>query len=56
VSVAVTAAACRGRSFPYLSHHNSTSGDVSMPVIGMCEGVRFVMDINMEGLITCKYF
>ena len=47
-SGAVTALACRGRLLPYISCQNSTSEDVSRPVIGICDGVQFVMDRNTE--------
>jgi len=44
----VTALACRGRPLPYISCQNSTSVDVSRPVIDICGGVQFVMDRNTE--------
>ena len=47
-SGAVTALACRGRNLPYISCQNSTSVDVSRPVIDICGGVQFVMDRNTE--------
>jgi hypothetical protein len=47
-SGAVTAVAFRGRPLPYISCQNSTSGDVSRPVIEMCGGVQFVVDRNTE--------
>jgi hypothetical protein len=48
-SGAVTALACRGRHLPYISCQNSTSRDVSRPVIDICGGVQFVVDRNTEG-------
>jgi hypothetical protein len=48
-SGAVTALLYRGRPSPYFNHHNSTSVDVCRPVIDICGGVQFVMDINMGG-------
>ena len=48
VSRAITALACRERHLPYISCQNSTSGDVSRPVIDICGGVQFVMDRNTE--------
>ena len=48
-SGAVTAVSCRGRYLPYLSCQNSTSGDVSKPVIDICGGVQVVMDRKTEG-------
>jgi len=47
-SVAVTAQECARRPFPYFSCQNSTSGDVSRPVIDIWGGVLFLMDINTE--------
>ena len=47
-SGAVTALECRGRPLPYTSCQNSTSVDVSRPVIATCGGVQFVMDRNTE--------
>ena len=47
-SGAVTALACRGRTLPFISCQNSTSVDVSRPVIAICGGVQFVMDRNAE--------
>jgi hypothetical protein len=48
-SGAVTALACSGRLLPYISCQNSTSGDVSRPIIDICGGVQFVMDRNTVG-------
>jgi hypothetical protein len=48
-SGAVTALACIGRPLPYISCQNSTSVDVSRPVIDICGGVQFVVDRNTEG-------
>jgi hypothetical protein len=48
-SGSVTALGCRRRTLPYISCHNSTSGDVSRPVLDIWGGVQFVMDINTEG-------
>jgi hypothetical protein len=48
-SGAVISLACRGRPLPYISCQNSTSGDVSRPVIEIRGGVQFVMDRNTEG-------
>jgi hypothetical protein len=48
-SGAVTALACRRRPLPYFSYQNSTSWDVSRPVIDKCGGVQFVMDIHKYG-------
>jgi hypothetical protein len=45
---AVIVRACRGRNFPQISCQNSTSGDVSRPVIDICCGVQFVVDRNTE--------
>jgi len=47
-SGAANALACRGRPLPYISCQNSTSVDVSIPVIAICGGVQFVMDRNTE--------
>jgi len=47
-SGAANALACRGRPLPYISCQNSTSVDVSSPVIAICGGVQFVMDRNAE--------
>jgi len=47
-SGAANALACRRRPLPYISCQNSTSMDVSRPVIDVCGGVQFVMDRNTE--------
>ena len=47
-SGAVSALECTGRPLPYTSCQNSTSVDVSSPVIAICGGVQFVMDRNTE--------
>jgi len=44
--VAVTGLACIWRLLPYFSCQNSTSGDVSRPVIDIRGGVLFLMDIH----------
>ena len=47
-SGAVSALECTGRPLPYISSQNSTSVDISRPVIATCGGVQFVMDRNTE--------
>jgi len=47
-SGAANALACRGRLLPYISCQNSTSVEVSRPVIAICGCVQFVMDRNTE--------
>ena len=47
-SGAVTALQCIGRTLTYISCQNSTSGNVSRPVIAICAGVHFVMDRNTK--------
>ena len=44
----VSALECTGRLLAYISCQNSTSEDVSRPVIDICGGVQFVMDRNTE--------
>jgi hypothetical protein len=48
-SGAVTALVCRGRPLSYFSYQNSTSRDVSKPLIDIWGGVQFVMNINKKG-------
>ena len=48
-SGALSALVCSGRYFPYSYCQNSTSGDISRPVMYICGGVQFVMDIKAKG-------
>jgi len=47
-SGALSALVCSGVYFPYSYCQNSTSGDISRPIMYICGGVQFVMDINTK--------
>ena len=49
-SGALSALVCSVRHFPYYFCQNSTSGNVSRPVMDIHGSVQFVMDRNTKGM------